>query len=193
MRIYTRTGDTGETGLFGGGRVRKDDARVSAYGDVDELNAALGLALSAECYGDLREVLQRLQGELFTLGADLATPRSADLAAAARHVPRVTAEMVSALEGEIDRFEASLEPLRLFIVPGGTLAAAALHLARAICRRAERRIVALAEAEDLGPDLLPYVNRLSDLLFVLARAANQHAGQADTPWVSSEASEEAEG
>jgi cob(I)alamin adenosyltransferase len=181
MRIYTRTGDGGETGLFGGERVRKDSLRVAAYGQVDELNAALGLALATECFSDLREVLQRLQGELFVLGADLATP-----AGEGDHgkvtIPRVTPEMVTALEADIDRFEADLEPLRHFILPGGTVPAASLHLARAICRRAERAVVTLAAAEPVGESVVPYLNRLSDLLFVLARAANAHAGQEETAW-----------
>jgi cob(I)alamin adenosyltransferase len=180
MRIYTRTGDQGQTGLFGGERLRKDDPRVEAYGAVDELNAAIGLALSTDCFGDLRMVLQRLQGELFTVGADLATPSTS--AAGAPPVPRVTAEMVAALEQDIDRFEASLEPLRHFILPGGTVAAATLHMARATCRRAERRLVSLTASDEVTSSVVPYLNRLSDLLFVLARAANQHAGQAETEW-----------
>ena len=181
MRIYTRTGDQGETGLFGGERIRKDSLRVAAYGEVDELNAAVGLALATECFGDLRQVLRRLQAELFTLGADLATP-----AGEGEHgrvnIPRVTPEMVTALEGEIDRFEADLEPLRNFILPGGTVPAASLHVARAVCRRAERAVITLAAAEPVGESVVPYLNRLSDLLFVLARAANAHAGQEETAW-----------
>ncbi len=183
MRIYTRTGDQGETGLFGGGRVRKDSLRVEAYGEVDELNAVIGMALSAEPFADLREVLARLQTELFVLGADLATPRDSPVAAGARDAPRVTAEMVGRLEADIDRCETDLEPLRQFILPGGAHAAATLHLARCVCRRAERRLVRLAAGEDLGPHALTYVNRLSDLLFVLARAANQHARHDETPWL----------
>jgi cob(I)alamin adenosyltransferase len=182
VRIYTRTGDAGETGLFGGERVRKDTLRVAAYGDVDELNAALGLALATECFGDLRAALQQVQGDLFVLGADLAAPAAGTRDRARRTTPRVTGEMVAALERMIDRFEAGLEPLCHFILPGGTVAAAALHLARAVCRRAERRIITLAASEPVGPAVVPYINRLSDLLFVLARAANHHARQPDTIW-----------
>src|SRR5205823_5279735 len=162
MRLYTRTGDAGETGLIGGARVAKDSTRVAAYGEVDEANAAIGLALATECHGELRAALERIQSDLFNLGADLAAP-----AAASATAPRVTAAMVERLESEIDHFEEALPPLHHFVLPGGTVAAASLHLARAVCRRAERRVVALRAAEPVGPHVVPYLNRLSDLLFVL--------------------------
>src|SRR5437764_12506012 len=162
MRLYTRTGDGGETGLIGGARVAKDSARVAAYGEIDETNAAIGLALATECRGELRAALERLQSDLFTLGADLASEPGSGPAS----VPRVTREMVERLEHEIDRFEAAVPPLHHFVLPGGTVAAASLHLARSVCRRAERRIVELARSEAVGADVIPYVNRLSDLLRV---------------------------
>ncbi len=180
-RIYTRTGDGGETSLFGGQRVPKHDLRVSAYGTIDELNAVLGVARAAGPGPEIDRVLARLQHHLFDLGAELATPPAASAGAAA-HAPRVAAAWVEALERDIDRFEDGLPPLREFILPGGTPAAAALHLARTVARRGEREIVALAAREPLNPELLKFVNRLSDLLFVLARAANHAAGRPDTAW-----------
>ncbi len=180
-RIYTRTGDGGETGLFGGARVRKDHPRVSAYGTVDELNAALGVARAADPGPEIDAILERLQHHLLDLGAELATPGAASAGAAA-HAPRVVAAWVDAMERDIDRFEDRLPPLHEFILPGGTPAAAALHLARTVARRAEREIVTLASRERLNPELLRFVNRLSDLLFVLARGANHAAGRADTVW-----------
>ena len=178
MRIYTRTGDAGETGLYGGERVAKDALRVEAYGTVDEANAALGLALSALAGSDtLQTTLLALQSELFVVGADLATPLP-------REVPRVTEAHVEGLERHIDEFESELVPLTNFILPGGSPTASALHLARAILRRAERRVVALlrAEPETTNPATLRYINRLADLLFVLARTANFRVGVADIPW-----------
>ncbi len=180
-RIYTRTGDGGETGLFGGQRVPKDDLRVGAYGTIDELNAVLGVARAAGPGSEIDAVLERLQHHLFDLGAELATPPTASSASVA-HAPRVIPAWVEALERDIDRFEDSLPPLRQFILPGGTPAAAMLHLARTVARRAEREIVALSAREPLNPELLKFVNRLSDLLFVLARAANHTGGRPDTPW-----------
>ncbi len=180
-RIYTRTGDEGETGLFGGQRVPKDDPRVSAYGAIDELNAMLGVARAARPDPGIDAVLERLQHHLFDIGAELATPPTASPGAAA-HVPRVLPSWVESLERDIDRFENGLPPLREFILPGGTPAAAHLHLARTVARRAEREIVSLGARERLNPELLKYVNRLSDLLFVLARAANHAAGHPDTIW-----------
>jgi cob(I)alamin adenosyltransferase len=182
-RIYTKTGDGGETGLFGGGRVPKDDLRVRAYGTIDELNAVLGVARAAGPPQEIEGVLERLQHQLFDLGAELATPDLASPAAA--HVARVTPERVAALEQDIDRFEARLPPLRQFVLPGGTPVAAALHHARTVARRAEREIVRLAGREPINPELLKYANRLSDLLFVLARAANHAAGRPDVAWTSS--------
>jgi cob(I)alamin adenosyltransferase len=186
MKIYTKTGDDGETGLFGGPRVRKNCPRIEAYGTVDELNAVVGMvraqSLSADqrLPADLDGLLARIQNELFDLGAQLATPDPAKFGIAG-----ATEAHVAALEGEIDRYEAELEPLKQFILPGGTPAAAALHLARTVCRRAERCTVTLAETETISPGAVIYLNRLSDLLFVLARAANRRAGVADVPWTKS--------
>ncbi len=179
MKIYTRTGDTGETGLFDGTRVPKSDARVDAYGEVDELNAVLGVVRGTGVDVDIDDVLVRLQRDLFALGARLADP-------ARRIAERVTkaglaAEDVTRLETWIDRFEEELPPLRHFILPGGSTAGATLHLARTVCRRAERRIVSLGR-DAVEPVLVTYVNRLSDLLFVLARVVNKRAGAVETAW-----------
>jgi cob(I)alamin adenosyltransferase len=182
-RIYTRTGDGGDTSLFGGGRVSKDDPRVRAYGTVDELNAVIGVARASEMPQEIDGVLERIQHQLFDLGAELATPDAAS--AAAGHAPRATPERVAALEREIDRFEDLLPPLREFVLPGGTAAAAGLHHARTVARRAEREIVRLAGRGPVNPELLKYVNRLSDLLFVLARAANHASGRPDVTWIAS--------
>lgn len=179
-KIYTRRGDDGSTGLFGGPRVRKDDLRVSAYGDIDELNSALGVAREELPEGDLRALLDALQSELFTLGAQLATP---DAQAAPKEVPRIVQGNVERLEREIDRLTGELPPMKNFILPGGSRAGAALHLCRTVCRRAERKVVELAEGAEVAPEALAYVNRLSDLLFVMARAANLRAGGREIPWV----------
>ncbi len=187
-RIYTRTGDAGDTGLFGGQRVSKDDLRVEAYGTVDELNAVLGSVLTyAATDSDLGPLILALQSDLFFLGADLATPAESDTQKGRIVIERVGSERVAKLEVWIDQYEAELEPLRRFILPGGHPMAAALHVARAVCRRAERRCVALAQVEAAGatplnPEILRYLNRLSDLLFVLARAANQREGVPDVTW-----------
>jgi cob(I)alamin adenosyltransferase len=181
VKIYTKTGDAGETGLFGGDRVPKHHRRVAAYGDVDELNAAIGLARALAPEEFAGELLERVQRELFTVGAELATPDPAKLARALPGRPIGPPE-IAALEGAIDVHEAVLDPLRTFILPGGTPKAAALHLARTVCRRAERAVVSLSGETTLNPSLVPFLNRLSDLLFVLARAANAQAGQADVPW-----------
>ena len=173
-KIYTKTGDAGETGLFGGGRVSKDDARVEAYGAVDEANSALGM-LAADVDGDLADVVHVIQRTLFDVGAELATPE-------AGRVPAITVKAVMDLEDQIDTWEAELEPLRTFILPGGTRAAAAAHLARSIVRRAERRTVTLSRTTAVNPELLKYLNRLSDTLFVLARVINHRAKTPDVPW-----------
>jgi cob(I)alamin adenosyltransferase len=178
VKIYTRTGDTGETSLFDGTRARKDDARVDAYGEVDELNAWLGLARASLPDPELADEIVHLQRDLFALGAQLADP-------ADKLAPRVTKAVigdddVARLEQFIDRLEAELPPLRKFILAGGTPAGAAIHVARTVCRRAERRMVALTPPID--PVLIRYVNRLSDLLFVLARAVNRRGGVAETEW-----------
>ena len=176
MKIYTRTGDTGETSLFDGTRVSKADARVDTYGDVDELQAWLGFARAAGAPERLAVMLEQLQRDLFALGAQLADPqhRIADRVTKAS----LTAEDVARLESWIDALETSLPALRHFILAGGAPAGAALHIARTVCRRAERRMVALAS----DPLLITYVNRLSDLLFVMARAANHDAGAPETEW-----------
>jgi cob(I)alamin adenosyltransferase len=177
--IYTRTGDEGETGLFGGGRVPKDDPRVEAYGEVDELNAAVGLARSFPLPADVTPLLQEVQDQLFTVGSVLATPAGTKAAA---HVPQVKAEWASQMEKAIDRFDGELPALRQFILPGGNGAASALHLARTVCRRAERRVLALVRGGQVSRDVLVYLNRLSDFLFTLARIANFRAGVHDIPW-----------
>ncbi len=178
IRIYTRTGDQGDTGLIGGRRVPKDDPRVEAYGAIDELNAHLGLVCARLAAPDLVTLVQTIQNRLFDLGAELATPLPGKSATA----PAIVAQHVDALEQAIDEYEDALPPLREFILPSGTDAAAAFHAARTVARRAERRIVTLARTEPLNPEILRYVNRLSDLLFVLARTVNQRAGQVDTVW-----------
>jgi cob(I)alamin adenosyltransferase len=182
VKIYTRRGDSGETDLFGGARVRKEHQRVDAYGQVDELNALIGAAIAASQQQDLVDVGRRIQNALFDLGSFLATPEAAHREKAS--VPEVGAADVEALESEIDRLEAELEPLKSFILPGGTQAAAAFHLARTVCRRAERVSVALNVQEPLGGFALRYLNRLSDLLFVMARVENCRAGVPDVTWSS---------
>ncbi len=179
----------GDTGLFGGARVRKDDARVEAYGTVDELNAVLGVARAqAEHDPELRDTLAAFQDRLFAVGADIATPMAAATQRGRVSIERIAPERVEALEQLIDRFEAELSPLTRFILPGGTALAAALHLARVVCRRAERRCVTLAHLEEdadhpsLNPEVIRYLNRLSDLLFVLARVANHRQGTEDVVW-----------
>ncbi len=168
-KVYTKTGDGGETSLVDGRRVSKDDPRVCAYGDVDELNSFLGLARTELSDPGLDGILRTIQNELFILGADLATPLPME-------VPRIDAQHVQGLEEAIDSLMAELEPLREFILPGGTRAAALLHIARTIARRAERLVVTLAGQTEIGEPGLIYLNRLSDLLFVMARIANKRAG-----------------
>ncbi len=178
MKIYTRTGDQGDTALFGGGRVSKSHGRVEAYGTIDELNAILGIVRAGNPSRQADAWLRDVQLQLFHLGADLATP----LDAAADWVVRVTAQEITWLEEGIDRMTDALEPLRNFILPGGTPAAAHLHLARTVCRRAERLIVALAESDEINPNAVAYVNRLSDWLFTLSRYENQQAGESEQKW-----------
>jgi cob(I)alamin adenosyltransferase len=187
-RIYTRTGDDGTTGLGDGQRRQKFDARVSAYGEVDELNCVIGLARLATSLGDadlarIDATLARAQNDLFDLGADLCVPPPGD-GETARETLRVTSAQVDNLEREIDALNQHLAPLRSFVLPAGGAAAAALHQARAVCRRAERAIVALAarDKEKVGEPVLAYINRLSDYLFVAARFANRR-GEADVLWV----------
>jgi cob(I)alamin adenosyltransferase len=177
--IYTKTGDTGDTSLFGGGRVGKEDERVEAYGQVDELNSAIGLA-RAEGLGTMDALAGDLQNQLFTVGSVLATPAGSKAAA---HIPKVDPAWVTAMEKAIDGFDAELSPLNQFILPAGTRAAAALHHARTVCRRTERRVVPLLRAAKVGVEVIVYLNRLSDLLFTMARVANLRAGVKDVPWV----------
>ena len=184
-RIYTRTGDRGTTALGGGKRVRKDHPRVAAYGAVDELNAALGLAVACGLDANATAVIRAAQNDLFDLGADLSVRHAPGRgrAASRRTQPlRITAGHVGPLEAAIDRFNAPLEPLRSFVLPGGTQPSAWLHLARTICRRAERATITLLRRERVNPHAIVYLNRLSDLLFVMARRANaDHGG--DVLWV----------
>lgn len=168
-RVYTRTGDKGETSLVGGARVSKASARVEAYGEVDELNSVIGLARSKLHDEGIDRALATIQNDLFTLGADLASPSGVES-------PRVDEGLIKRLEELSDGFLGELEPLKEFILPGGSEAGAALHLARTVARRAERRAVALAEKEEINPRVIAYLNRLSDLLFILARVANRRAG-----------------
>lgn len=177
MKLYSKRGDDGQTDLIGGSRVAKSHLRVCAYGEVDELNATIGLALAGCSIDAVRRPLITAQHLLFEAGAQLANPD---------HGPenaRVTEEHVSGLESQIDSACEPLEPLRSFILPGGSELAARLHLARTVCRRAERRVVELASAEPVDPRVVVYLNRLADLLFALARLANHEAGVPDVPWV----------
>jgi len=180
VKIYTRRGDRGETDLFGGPRVAKDHLRVEAYGSVDELNAALGAALADTAHQDIRDLVRSIQENLFDLGAYLSSPDAERREKSGVREP-LEAD-VEALEARIDAFEAELEPLRNFVLPGGTSAAAAFHLARTVCRRAERRAVSLDREVPLEAPALHYLNRLSDLLFVLARLENRRAGLDDQLW-----------
>ena len=168
-KVYTRTGDGGDTSLVGGTRVSKAHPRVEAYGEVDELNSVIGFARSRLSDTEVDSTLAAIQNDLFTVGGDLASPQSVE-------VPRVSELLVKRLEDLSDKYLAQLEPLKEFILPGGSEAGAAIHLARTVARRAERRVVALAEAESINPELVIYLNRLSDLLFVLARVINTRAG-----------------
>ena len=178
MKIYTKTGDQGETGLFAGPRVPKDDPRVAAYGTVDELSSAVGIAAAYAADEWTKVLLQKVQSDLFTIGAELATPdpskRTADV---------ISAASITRLENAIDRMEANLSPLQNFILPGGCPSASHVHLARSTCRRAERQIVTLARNIELSENVLAYFNRLSDMLFVLARYQNHLNGIIDTPWL----------
>jgi cob(I)alamin adenosyltransferase len=183
IKIYTKTGDEGQTGLFGGGRVPKDDPRVDAYGQIDELNAALGAARSAEPMPRIDEVLVPVQRDLFSIGALLATPDRERMHQQLSKA-RIDDARIGQLERAIDDGEHELEPLTSFILPGGTPKAAALHVARTVCRRrrAERQVVRLARETELPPLVIIYLNRLSDLLFVLARVANRRAGAGEVTW-----------
>ena len=180
MKIYTKTGDTGETGLYGGTRVPKNAMRVETCGTVDELNACIGFVRSQIQDAEINATLHRIQNELFDIGADLATldahPKAASL--------RIPSTLTPKLEKEIDRFEEQLPSLKNFILPGGSAGGAAVHLARTVCRRAERCVVSLAKGEKVNPEVLIYLNRLSDLLFVLARTVNHRSGEPEPLWES---------
>lgn len=178
-RIYTKTGDSGTTGLFGGTRVSKDHARIEAYGTIDELNAILGVVLAYEVPEHVRAELTVTMSDLFTLGADLATPLEP---APVYPIPRIGREHIDELERRIDLHDEELEPLKAFILPGGHPAAAHLHVARTVCRRAERTVVRLAAEDNIGDFVLRYCNRLSDYLFTAARVVNACSGRGDVPW-----------
>ncbi len=180
MKIYTKTGDKGTTGLYGGGRVSKDSPRIAAYGDIDELNALIGLACAETQHAPLKKTLSEVQSALFILGAELASPNPDP------KLPVITSAQIDALERQIDVISETLSPMRNFILPGGSKASAILHLARTVCRRAERSVVHLNSLPDESVDhwVLVYLNRLSDFLFILARLANQLAGVEDVPWIA---------
>ena len=179
MKIYTRTGDAGSTGLFGGPRVSKDDDRIEAYGTVDELNAVLGAARAARVSEEVDTQLSSVQHELFAIGAELATPDPDQ-----HHLRLIDSATILRIESWIDQHESTLPPLKNFILPAGTSGASFLHVARAICRRAERRVVTLARRHEaaVSEELMTYLNRLSDYLFVVSRAENQRAGVKDMVW-----------
>ncbi len=181
MVIYTKTGDGGDTALFGGGRVPKNDKRVEAYGSVDELNSFVGLALTSVADDDVRRGLLLIQNDLFSLGANLATP-GGDGSRPRPQTPDVPLARVETMERWIDEATEELPELREFVLPGGTEAAAMLHVCRSVCRRAERAVVALGREEPLDGGIVPYLNRLSDLLFVWARLENHREGRGDVPW-----------
>jgi cob(I)alamin adenosyltransferase len=183
MKIYTKTGDRGDTGLFGGARVSKASLRVNAYGDVDELNSVLGLVRAHTRDPQRLSQLQGIQSDLFTVGAELAKnpDKQVDLGMAL-----VSEADIERLERGIDALDAVLSPLKTFILPGGSMAASFLHVARTVCRRAERVVVQLAQSEPVRAELIRYLNRLSDLLFTLARAENHESGVADVPWMGRE-------
>lgn len=178
MKIYTRKGDGGETSLFGGQRIAKDALRIEAYGSVDELNSLLGVVRAMKPTDEIDTLIHQLQEELFVLGADLATP----LDTQSKNVPRIEQRHIDFLERQIDRMDAQLMPLTTFVLPGGSLVGAQLHLARTVCRRAERLTVQLQKEEAINALTVVYLNRLSDFLFVLARYANKIDGANETPW-----------
>jgi cob(I)alamin adenosyltransferase len=177
MKIYTKTGDGGTTSLFGGGRVTKDSLRVEAYGKADELNSMLGVVLTENPPADISKKILRIQGEIFVLGADLATPINLKV-----KVPRINKNYISRLEKEIDRMEKDLPKLKNFILPGGGKVGSRLHLARSVSRCLERILVTLDRTDKINPKILPYINRLSDWLYVLARHANYTQNFKEVPW-----------
>ena len=180
MKIYTKSGDKGETGLFGGERVLKNSPRIEAYGTIDELNSFIGLAITEVKSPDVKNLLEKIQNELFTVGSDLAAPYDVD----EKHkIMRVPQEFYTDAEKAIDKFEAELQPLKNFILPGGSKSASLLHICRTICRRAERNAVALNNSVKVGDNIIIFLNRLSDLFFVLARFENHLAGKQDVKWI----------
>jgi len=178
MKIYTKTGDEGTTGLQGDVRVQKSSPRIKAYGSVDEANAVLGIALTFSLDEDVKEIIIQIQNDLFVVGSDLSNPNMEN-----NHT-RVTTEMITWLEKQIDQFEKELSPLTNFILPGGDAGAAQLHFARTIIRRSETQVVEIMQSEKINKECLKYINRLSDLLFVLARLVNKRNGKKDTLWKS---------
>ena len=192
MKIYTRTGDKGETGLIGGKRVSKDNSRIFAYGSVDELNSHIGLAISLlslkdkVLFRDVINLLTRVQNDLFIIGSDLADPRSlSETQTQNQHkTPRVTKNMISHLEVTIDKFEMQLTPIAFFILPGGSIESSSLHISRSIARRAEIATIALSKSETINLNIIVYLNRLSDLLFVCGRLVNKGLGVEDLAWTN---------
>jgi cob(I)alamin adenosyltransferase len=184
MKIYTKTGDKGETRLIGGKQVNKADPRIIAYGEVDELNSSIGLAISflrskQDLLSDIADILEQVQNDLFVLGSDLADPSWPQVSG---KTPRTSEKMASALEPFIDRIESELESITFFILPGGSVEASLLHLSRGVARRTERAVVSLSKSGPINPAVVIYLNRLSDLLFVTARLANKRLGMQDIPW-----------
>ena len=192
MKIYTRTGDKGETGLIGGKRVSKDNSRIFAYGSVDELNSHIGLAISLlslkdkVLFRDIINLLTRVQNDLFIIGSDLADPRSLSETQTQNQpkTPRVTKNMISHLEVTIDKFEMQLTPIAFFILPGGSIESSSLHISRSIARRAEIATIALSKSETINLNIIIYLNRLSDLLFVCGRLVNKGLGVEDLAWTN---------
>jgi len=180
MKIYTKTGDNGETSLFGGGRVPKNNLRISAYGSVDELNSIIGIAVTEALNAEVKEILVSVQNDLFTLGSDLASPVEKENKNFV--IPRIGKDKIEKLETLIDSIEYKLPELRNFILPGGSKGASLIHFARTVCRRAEREAVSLLKSVDIGTNPVVYLNRLSDLLFVLARFENLSSGYPDIEW-----------
>ena len=188
VKIYTKTGDKGETGLIGGRRVSKSDLRIIAYGSIDELNSNIGLIISVlskknrDLFFDLIDLLIKVQNDLFIIGSDLADPTA--ILENEAHTPRVAENMASYLEQLIDNFEVELSPIKFFILPGGSVESSVVHISRSVARRAETAVAALSKSQTINPAILIYLNRLSDLLFVVARLVNKRIGVDDIPWRS---------
>ena len=188
VKIYTKTGDKGETGLIGGRRVAKSDLRIIAYGSIDELNSNIGLIISVlskknrDLFFDLIDLLIKVQNDLFIIGSDLADPTA--ILENEAHTPRVAENMASYLEQIIDKFEVELSPIKFFILPGGSVESSVVHISRSVARRAETAVAALSKSQTINPAILIYLNRLSDLLFVVARLVNKRMGVDDIPWRS---------